>query len=434
MLLKGSQRGGAKQLSNHLLNGENNEHVEVHEVKGFMSRNLHKALNEAHAISKGTKCKQFLFSVSLNPPEKESVSVAAFEDAIAQIEKKLGLEGQPRVVVFHEKEGRRHAHCVWSRIKTDTMTAVNMSLYKRKLNELSKELYMEHGWDLPEGFLNKKNRDPRNFSHEQWQQAKRMEVDPRTLKDLLRESWAISDNRESFIQALQERGFFLAKGDRKSFVVLDYRGEVMSLPKWSDVKARELKARLGDPATLPSVQNVKDRISQRMNKTLKRMEKEVRAQWAEEKAPLREQLQEMKLTHRKERESLNEMQARREAQEMTARTQKISKGFKGLWQKLTGKYWHIRRQNEEETRRCKIRDRKQQQALRDRQHEERARLQEKVKEHRQRQNQEYALLQRDMAYYMDMKSELKDLGKEFKARQQPEPGPPEVRKDHSQER
>lgn len=293
---------------------------------------------------------------------------------------------------------------------------------------------MEHGWDLPEGFLNKKNRDPRNFSHEQWQQAKRMEVDPRTLKDLLRESWAISDNRESFIQALQERGFFLAKGDRKSFVVLDYRGEVMSLPKWSDVKARELKARLGDPATLPSVQNVKDRISQRMNKTLKRMEKEVRAQWAEEKAPLREQLQEMKLTHRKERESLNEMQARREAQEMTARTQKISKGFKGLWQKLTGKYWHIRRQNEEETRRCKIRDRKQQQALRDRQHEERARLQEKVKEHRQRQNQEYALLQRDMAYYMDMKSELKDLGKEFKARQQPEPGPPEVRKDHSQER
>ena len=55
-------------------------------------------------------------SLSLNPPETESVPIEIFEQAIDAIEKKLGFEGQPRAIVFHEKEGRRHAHCVWSRI------------------------------------------------------------------------------------------------------------------------------------------------------------------------------------------------------------------------------------------------------------------------------------------------------------------------------
>ena len=80
-----------------------------------------------------------------------------------------------------------------------------------------------------------------------------------------------------------------------------------------------------------------------------------------------------------------------------------------------------------------MRDRKQRRALRDRQLGERRVLQKKVKEQRQQHNQEYALMQRDMAYYMDMKSELKDLSKEFKTKHKPEPSP-EVKKDHGRER
>ena len=67
MILVGNQRGGAKDLALHLLKQEN-EHVEVHEVRGFASHNLTAALNEAYAISRATRCKQFLFSLSLNPP------------------------------------------------------------------------------------------------------------------------------------------------------------------------------------------------------------------------------------------------------------------------------------------------------------------------------------------------------------------------------
>ena len=72
MILVGNQRGGAKDLALHLLK-EENEHVDVHEIRGFMADNLDCALHEAYTMSRGTRCSKFLFSVSLNPPEAEYV-------------------------------------------------------------------------------------------------------------------------------------------------------------------------------------------------------------------------------------------------------------------------------------------------------------------------------------------------------------------------
>lgn len=91
MILKGSQRGGAKQLAAHLLKTIENEHVEVHEIHGFMSENLSGVLREAYAMAQGTRCRQFLFSLSLNSPPGEIVPVRDFEKAIDAIDRKLGL-------------------------------------------------------------------------------------------------------------------------------------------------------------------------------------------------------------------------------------------------------------------------------------------------------------------------------------------------------
>ena len=46
---------------------DENEHVDLHELRGFASDNLMGAPNEAYAVSRGTKCRQFLYSLSLNP-------------------------------------------------------------------------------------------------------------------------------------------------------------------------------------------------------------------------------------------------------------------------------------------------------------------------------------------------------------------------------
>ena len=61
MILKGSQRGGGKQLAAHLMKVEDNEHVEIHELRGFLSDDLHSAFHDAYVVSRGTRATQFLF-------------------------------------------------------------------------------------------------------------------------------------------------------------------------------------------------------------------------------------------------------------------------------------------------------------------------------------------------------------------------------------
>ena len=225
MILVGSQRGGARDLALHLIKPEN-EHIVIHEVRGFGSDDLAEAFTEAYAISRGTKCEKFLFSLSLNPPKNEQVATEAFERAIDQAEERLGLTGQPRAIVFHEKEGRRHAHAVWSRINADSMKAVHLSYTKTKLNTLARELYLEHGWEMPQGFVDPSLKDPRSFTLAEWQQAKRIGKDPRAIKTAFQDAWAISDSRAAFARALEERGYHLAQGNRRSYVAVDCDGEV----------------------------------------------------------------------------------------------------------------------------------------------------------------------------------------------------------------
>lgn len=352
MIIKGNQRGGARQLAHHLLNDSANDYVEVHELRGFMADDLHSAFAEAHAIAKATQCTQFLFSASLNPPEGESVPIEAFEDAADRIEKKLGLEGQPRAIVFHEKHGpsgyRRHAHVVWNRIDTDSMTAINLSWYKNKLNTIAKELFLEHGWELPLGFRDPNLTNPLNFTQDQWQQALRTERDPREIKQAIQTAWANSDCAKSLNFALEEHGFKLARGDKRGFVVVDYQGEVYSLPRWANVRTKQIRARLGNPHNLPSVDQVKQQFRLMLRPHVRNMLKELKEKHKEELKPLLKQKREMIQRHKLERQRLKTKQAKRWAEETQIRQERLHKGLRGLWDWLSGHAKQVRQQNERE--------------------------------------------------------------------------------------
>ena len=194
MILEGNERGGAKNLALHLLK-EENDHVDVHELRGFVSDNLVSAMNETYAVSRGTRAKKFLFSLSLNPPETENVSTDVFKDAIERAEKSLGLTGQPRAIVFHEKNARRHCHVVWSRTDIKAMKAIPLPYTKYKLMDISRELYLENGWKMPKGFIRSSERDPHNFTLAQWQQAKRIGTNPKAIKATISDCWAASDTQ-----------------------------------------------------------------------------------------------------------------------------------------------------------------------------------------------------------------------------------------------
>ena len=53
MILKASERGDAGQLARYLLAMRENDHVELHDVRGFVSGNLPRAFSEADAIAQG---------------------------------------------------------------------------------------------------------------------------------------------------------------------------------------------------------------------------------------------------------------------------------------------------------------------------------------------------------------------------------------------
>nr|WP_313429035.1 relaxase/mobilization nuclease domain-containing protein [Brevundimonas diminuta] len=407
MILKGSQRGGGAALGHHLLNAEQNEQVEIHEVRGFMSDTVLGAFKEAQAMASGTRCKQYLFSVSLSPPESENVRGEVFEGAIEAIEEKLGLQGQPRVVVFHEKEGRRHAHAVWSRIDAETMTAKQLSFSKSKLREVSKALYLENGWKMPRGLMDSKEHDPRNFTLAEWQQAKRAGLNAGNLRGMVQECWAVSDNRDAFAKSLEERGLYLAKGDRRGHVVVAYDGEVFAVSRLTGKKTKEVTAKLGKPDDLRSVGETRAHIASAIAPRLGGFIQEARRIARNAMQPLNDQRQAMKSRHTDERQLLDQGQNRRWEAETRERATRLRGGVMGLWDRMTGEQGKTKRQNEIEAYWGLQRDREQRQAIIASQLGERRGLQKRILETRTRHAEQILELHKQAANYRLMRDERK---------------------------
>ena len=406
MILKGSQRAAGQDLAAHLMRVDDNDHVRLHELRGFASDDLKGAFKEAEAVSRGTRCRQYLFSLSLNPPDQAQVPVEAFEDALDRIEARLGLAGQPRAIVFHEKEGRRHAHCVWSRIDARTMTARPLSFFKAKLMRVSRDLYIEHGWTMPDGIARAGSRNPTNFSLAEWQQAKRQGTDPRWQKEAVQACWAQSDNRASFERCLHEHGFALARGDRRGIVILDHSGTVQALPRVLDLKTKEVRARLGDADDLPSVADVMRLIAARMTPAIRRHIEDSRDRFRARSAKLDRQKARLTLAHREARARLDQQQAEEWRAETTQRAARLPRGLRGLWQRVTGQYRAVKAQHETEAKATQLRHAAERQGLIDRQRDARAALQAGIMALRHQQAQQLRSLREDVGRCLRLGREI----------------------------
>lgn len=363
MILKGAQRSGAKALAIHLLRTDENDHVEVHSVEGFCTHDLTEALKEIQAIAKGTRCRQPLFSVSLSPPASAAVTIEMFEAAISKIAETTGLRGQPRVVVFHEKDGRRHCHVVFSRIDAETMTAKNLPHFKLKLRQISRSLYFEHGWKMPRGLMNSAARNPSNVTLAEWQSAKRREKNAIDEKLVIQECWAASDKGEAFKQLLLERGYLLAQGNRKNHVVISHDGRVSAVARATGLRAKDVRAKLGDAADLPDLSAARNQLASGLLTTFGRMAQEVRTDLLKKRKELDVLKREMVEKHRDERAILDKAQSERWESEARERAIRLRHGLSGLWQRITGRTKTIQAQNASEAYAALMRDRRQRQAL-----------------------------------------------------------------------
>jgi hypothetical protein len=265
----GSQRALGQDLATHLLNAQDNERLEVEQVRGAIARDLHGAFAEweaqAHTL---TRCTNYLYSLSINPDQRQGrLTREQYLEYIDRTEQRLGLAGQPRAVVFHVKKDRQgtpreHCHVVWSRIDVERRIARHVAFDHEKLMTVTREFARDHGLKLPDGYHRDKGVERSKKSRQMSLYDKRQEdlggLSLEQRKAQVTAAWAGRDTPRAFVRSLEDMGYILSTGNR-DYVLIDRHGHMNSLPKLIDdkkVRTKEVRAFLAQDFpkdSLPSV-------------------------------------------------------------------------------------------------------------------------------------------------------------------------------------
>jgi hypothetical protein len=269
MIIKGKSRTTPQQLATHLGNAEKNERVSLVETRGTIAHDLRGALVEMDAYAIGTKCEKSLYHAAISPEPPHRLTDDQRTEAIDALEAKLGLGGHARVVVMHEKLGRQHIHVVWTRIDLEKMRSVSDSHNYRKHEEVARDLERRFGHDRVQGAHHERDgvaRPDRTPSRAELQQQERTGITGKRVKDEVTSAFRASDGPEAFRAALEDRGYLLARGDRRDYVIIDLKGGIHSLARRIDeVKAAVLRKFMTElnTETVPDIEHAREIIAER---------------------------------------------------------------------------------------------------------------------------------------------------------------------------
>lgn len=266
MIINGGQAGNVGWWTKHLQRDDTNTRAEVMEIKGLLAEDLESALKEMKAIADQSRSRgNFMYQANLNPEANERLTPEQWQQAIDILEKKLGFEGLQRIVVEHEKHGRVHRHVIWNRVDVDTLKVADITNNYEKHVEAAREI--EHALDLsptPAPSQDQKlDRAP-----ELWEirAAERSGIDPAEVRAEMTGLWRTTDSGKAFAAAVDERGYILARGDRRDFCVVDHAGDAHSLARRiEDAKAKDVRERMADidRDSLPTVPEARARQRER---------------------------------------------------------------------------------------------------------------------------------------------------------------------------
>jgi len=242
LITKAKSRDNAGQLADYLLHEEPGEHVEVAEMRGFAATSLRDAAIEMEMLASGGRAENPFYHMQVRCAPGENLTREQWLDTADRMEAALGLGEHQRWVVFHELDGERHLHVVWNRVHPETLKSAHMGHDYAKRMEVARELEIEFA-------LRRVPFQGRTatFNQSEMEQARRQDADPAEIREAIREAWQQADSGMAFASALDERGFMLAKGDRRDFVAVDAFGCVHSIGKrTTGATAAEVRARLAD--------------------------------------------------------------------------------------------------------------------------------------------------------------------------------------------
>ncbi|TNF02649.1 MAG: hypothetical protein EP321_13240 [Sphingomonadales bacterium] len=274
MIIKGGSRAGPRQLAAHLQRTDTNERMEVLELHSGLD-DLAATFRDWQTLSEGTRGKKGLYHVNIDPDARYEMTPQQWARAVEVLEQELGLDGQPRAVVLHEKKGRQHIHIVWARTDLQTMTMRSDSNNYLAHERASLKLEREFGHEHVPGKHAKRDRAkqpefPRaEVSHAEHQQAERSGLSTQERRAQLAALKSSCDSGMAFKAAVEDAGYVLARGDSKDFVLVGPEGSVYSLSRELKMKAAETRAFMADVErdTLPTAREAKAQQRERQKDT-----------------------------------------------------------------------------------------------------------------------------------------------------------------------
>jgi hypothetical protein len=198
VIIKGKSRAGPSQLARHLGRADTNERVELLEL-AWGGTSVQEAFRDWQVISEGTKGRLGLYHANIDPDAKYAMTLEQWLRAVEVLEEELGLQGQPRAIVMHEKNGREHIHVVWARTDMDTMKLRSDSMNYQAHERASLRLEQEFGHEHVPGKHAKRDREAQpefptaEAQHDEWQQGERGGMNHRERKAQVKGLYEASD-------------------------------------------------------------------------------------------------------------------------------------------------------------------------------------------------------------------------------------------------
>ena len=237
MIIKGKSCSHSAELARHLMRTDHNDNIQILELDECSAApTLEAAFREYQALAEGlTNAQHGLYETSLSPRNDENLTPAQWEKAVDMLAEELGLTGQPRVVILHEKRGREHVHAVFQRTDVDEQKVISDSYNYPAHEQAARAIELEFGLEITQGVHTREKDEERplaDYSHDEAQQAQRSGIDPINFKEKITDLYEQAETGREFIQALERNGCYLARGERKNiFMVIDEQREAHSLTR-----------------------------------------------------------------------------------------------------------------------------------------------------------------------------------------------------------
>lgn len=269
MVIKGKSCGHATKLARHLMRTDQNERIQILELdETSAALTIEAALLEYQTLATHlTDATHGLYETSLSPRHNETLTPEQWEQAVDILADQLGLTGQPRIVILHQKKGPEHVHAVFQRTDTDKKQVISDSFNYPAHELAAREIEIAFGLEQTVGAHTRKKDEHRSeqaFNRADHQKAERSGIDAGALKEKIARLYQEAETGRKFIDALEESGFYMARGDKANiFMVLDPQQESHRLSTvLKGVKMSEVKAFLHPikPENFETVESCKARL------------------------------------------------------------------------------------------------------------------------------------------------------------------------------